>query len=151
MKELQIVTFSIGNELFSADTLQIGSIVKYEGIERKPGMPSYMDGIKNINGLNVPIIDIGRKFQMESGNSDVRKKIILTDIQGMQVGFTVDEVFEIMKFDEKDFEPVPFIIRKTGREYIKGVCKNNEKLVTVLDLGAVLSEDEVDIIKKMMI
>jgi len=142
MGEMQTVIFSLNDELFGVDTSQVQEIVKYQEIVKVPQMPDFVDGLLNLRGKVVPVVNLNKRFEL--GETDIGKKtkIIITKIDENLAGFIVNDVSEIIKLSEEDIEMPPEIIHKTGNSYLQGVGKKDGKLISILDLSRILNVNE---------
>lgn len=144
MADLQIIVFSLNNEICGADTSQVYKIIKYEEITRIPKMPDFIEGIINLRGRVVPVINLNRRFELGAAEITKKTKIIITEIDKNQVGFMVNDVSEILKLTEDEFESTPEAIKKFGNDYLTCVGKKNQQLIAVLNLKDILNGHELD-------
>lgn len=147
MEELQIVVFALNNEMCGVDTMQVKEIVKYQDVTKAPQMPDFVEGLINLRGHVIPVINLNRRFGLCESPVDNRTKIIITEIEAQLIGFIVDEVREIIKLRQDDVESAPDILSKAGNTYIKGIAKKENQLISVLDLTKVLHGSEVNMLK----
>lgn len=142
MADIQIVVFDLINELCGVETSQVNEIVKYQEVTKVPEMPDFVEGIINLRDHVVPIINLNTRFRLGQNPDPSTTKIIITNIENQQIGFVVDNVIEIVRLNPENSESTPDLIKKWGKNYIKYVAKINGKLVNMLDLSKVLSEEE---------
>jgi purine-binding chemotaxis protein CheW len=143
MQEIQIVVFSLNNEICGADTSQVQEIIRYQDVAKVPGMPDFVDGIINLRGKVVPVIGLNKRFELGEAVITRKTKIITTRINESYVGFIVDDVSEIIKLSEEEFEVPPEIIHRSGNAYLRSVGKKNGMLISILNLVAILTDNEV--------
>ena len=149
MTDMQIVIFELLNELCGVETHQVREIVKYQEITKVPEMPGFIEGIINLRGHVIPVINLNMRFhlgQVEASNST---KIIITSIDDQQFGFVVDDVLEIIRLSSEDTEETPQLIKKWGKKYVKCVGKIKDKLVNILDLSSIMTEEELEHINSL--
>jgi len=139
---LQLVTFTIAEEEFGMDILKVQEIIRTLEITRVPRAPAFVEGVINLRGKVIPIIDLRRRFGMESKPHDKDTRIIVIEINGMIVGFVVDSVSEVLRIPASTVEPPPSIVSGIDSEYISGVGKLNNRLLIMIDLDKLLSEEE---------
>jgi len=144
MDDLQVVVFKLEDQMFGVETLQVQEIIRYQNIERVPGMPEYMEGMINLRGKVIPIINIHKRFNFGELTITNETKIIVTNINNTFIGFVVNDVTEIIKFSKQDIEETPDIIYNKMNRYLKCVVKKGEKLISIFDLTKILTESEVD-------
>ena len=141
---LQLVTFSIGSEEFGVDILKVIEIIRTMEITKVPKAPAFVEGVINLRGLVIPIIDLRRSFGLaeKAGDSDTR--IIVIEINGMSVGFVVDSVSEVLRIPANTVEPAPPVVAGVDSDYISGVGKLEDRLLILLDLDMLLSADDLE-------
>jgi purine-binding chemotaxis protein CheW len=139
---LQLVTFNIGSEEFGIEILKVQEIIRTMEITRVPRAPDYVEGVINLRGKVIPIIDLRKKFGMASHAHDSQTRIVVVDLSGMIVGFIVDSVSEVLRIDSSTVEPPPSIVAGVDSEYISGVGKLADRLLILIDLDKLLSQEE---------
>ncbi|HOM02691.1 MAG TPA: chemotaxis protein CheW [Acetivibrio sp.] len=143
MEGMQIVVFSLNDEICGVDTSQVKEIVKYEEVSKMPRMPKFIDGVINLRGKVVPIVNLNKRFRLGDMEVGKKTKIIITDIEDKLIGFVVNDVFEIIRLSADDIEPTPDIIKKVYNDYLKCVGKKDGKLISILDLSIILTDSEI--------
>lgn len=139
---LQLVSFNIGGEEFGVDILKVQEINRMLDVTRVPNAPEYVDGVINLRGKVIPIIDLRRRFGMDRKEHDKNTRIVVVELSGKVVGFVVDAVSEVLRIPKSVTEPPPPIVAGIGAEYITAVGKLEDRLLILLDLEKVLSGDE---------
>lgn len=139
---LQLVTFRVASEEFGIDILSVQEIIRTMDITKVPRAPMIVEGVINLRGKVIPIIDLRKKFGLESKPHDSKTRIIVVDLRGMVVGFVVDEVSEVLRIPSSTVEPPPAIVSGIDSEYIDGVGKIEDRLLILLDLDRLLTRDE---------
>jgi len=143
MEGMQIVVFSLNDEICGVDTSQVKEIVKYEEVSKMPRMPRFIDGVINLRGSVVPIVNLNKRFKLGDMEVGKKTKVIITDIEDKLIGFVVNDVFEIIRLSADEIEPTPDIIKKVYNDYLKCVGKKGEKLISILDLSIILTDSEI--------
>ena len=143
---VQLVNFRLGSEEFAVDINSVREITRVQNITHIPEAPSFMQGVTNLRGQVMPVIDLASQFGLppreELGES---ARIVVTETAGQTVGLLVDEVPEVSKLPVEDIESTPELIQgKIERDYIKGVGKLGDRLIIILDLEKVLTVREVE-------
>ena len=146
---LQLVTFSIGSEEFGVDILKVIEIIRIMEIAKVPKAPAFVEGVINLRGLVIPIIDLRRRFGLENKASDSSTRIIVIEINGMSVGFVVDSVSEVLRIPANTVEPAPAVVAGVDSDYISGVGKLEDRLLILLDLDKLLSADDMETLTAM--
>lgn len=142
MAENQFVIFKLGSERYAVDILNVGGISEYREITKVPNAPVFIDGIINLRGDIIPIVNLKKRFNIPEKQVDSDTRIIINNIGGKDIGFIVDEASQVIKIDDANIEPAPEILKSGDREYIAGVGKVEDTIVILLDLEKILSEDE---------
>ena len=114
---LQLVTFGIGEEEFGIDILKVQEIIRTMAITKVPNSPPYVEGVINLRGKVIPVIDLRSRFNMEYRDHDSHTRIIVLQIHGMIVGFVVDEVSEVLRIQSNTVEPPPPVVSGIESEY----------------------------------
>ena len=135
---LQIVTFKLGNEEYAVDILKVQEINRVVEITSIPNAPSYVEGVINLRGKVIPVINLRKKFGLDSKEMDSQSRIMVVDI-GSTVGLIVDSVSEVLRLSSDTIEPPPPMTAGNGSsEYIKGVGKLADRLLILLDIEKLL-------------
>ncbi len=146
---LQLVSFTIGEEEFGVDILKVQEINRMVEVTRVPNAPEYVDGVINLRGKVIPIIDLRRRFGMERKEKDKNTRIIVVELNGKVLGFVVDAVSEVLRIPQSVTEPPPSIIAGIQAEYITAIGKLENRLLILLDLERVLTVEEHNELKKV--
>ena len=144
MKEMQIVVFTLNGEVCGVDASQVKEIVKFEELTKMPKMPKFIDGIINLRGIVVPVVNLTKRFNLGETEITKKTKIIIIEIEERLIGFIVDDVTEILKLSSQNIESTPDIIQKSYNHYLEYVGKKDDKLISILDLTNVLTDTELD-------
>jgi purine-binding chemotaxis protein CheW len=140
---LQLVTFRIGEEEFGVDILRVQEIIRIMEITRVPKAPDFVEGVINLRGKVIPIIDLRKRFGLEVKEYVKHTRIIVIEISNMIVGFVVDAVSEVLRVPADTVEPPPpAVMGGIDSEYISGVGKLEDRLLILLDLDKLLSQEE---------
>lgn len=135
-KILQLVTFKLGNEEFGVDILKVQEINRMMEITRIPNAPPFIEGVINLRGKIIPIVDLRKKLGFVNGNgiSEKTTRIIVVELDGLVLGFIVDSVSEVLRIPENTIEPPPSIVGGVESDYIEGVGKLDNRLLILLEL-----------------
>jgi purine-binding chemotaxis protein CheW len=107
-----------------------------------PRAPEFVEGVINLRGKVIPIIDLRRRFKLSDRAHDKHTRIIVIEISSMVVGFVVDSVSEVLRIPANTVEPPPPVVSGLDSEYISGVGKLEDRLLILLDLNKLLSNEE---------
>lgn len=139
---LQLVSFKLGNEEFAVDILKIQEINRMVEITKVPKSPVFVEGVINLRGKVIPIIDLRKRFGMDASEYTKNTRIVVVDIDKKVVGLIVDGVSEVLRLPASTVEPPPPIVAGIDAEYINGVGKLEDRLLILLELEKVLSQEE---------
>ncbi len=146
---IQLVTFSIGEEEFGVDILKVQEIIRTMEITKVPRAEAFVEGVINLRGKVIPIIDLRRRFHLASKEYDKHTRIIVIEIGNMIVGFVVDAVSEVLRIPSSTVEPPPAVVAGVESEYISGVGKLHDRLLILLDLDKLLSGEDMEALGQM--
>lgn len=150
MNEVKTVVFALNNQVCGVDASQVFQIIKYESVAKIPETPDFVDGVINLRGKVVPVIDLNKRFELGGTEVTRKTKIIISNMDKSFVGFTVNDVSEIINLDPEDIEKPPERIYRKENVYLKGVGKKGEKLISILDLGRILDDGELKTLEKVI-
>lgn len=138
----QLVSFRLGSEEYGVHIMKVQEIIRIQEITRVPQMLSFIEGVINLRGNVIPVIDLRKRFEMEARPHDDDTRIVIVNVAGRVLGVVVDQVLEVLRISSDQIDPPPPIIAGLGKEYLQGVGKLNERLLILLDLDRVLSAEE---------
>ena len=139
---IQVVSFRLGSEEYGVDIAQVQEIIRMVEITHVPRAPRFMEGVINLRGQLIPIIDLRTRFRMSRTAATKSTRIVVTEIGSKRVGIVVDSVSEVLNIPIENVEDAPEMIAGVGTEYIQGVGKMNDRLIIMLDLTMVISGEE---------
>lgn len=142
-EERQLVTFLLKDEEFGFDIMSVQEIIRLPKMAKVPRTPSYVEGIANLRGVVLPIIDVRTRFGMERTEETDRTRVLVVDIGGVKTGLRVDRVKQVTRVLRGDIEPPPPAIRGTNVDYLDGVVKLNsgERIIMALNAAQVCQID----------
>lgn len=140
--ETQLVTFNLGKEEFAVPILQIQEINRLVDITRVPKSPDFVEGVINLRGKVIPIIDLRKRFSLHQSDLGKYARIVVVNMDGRMVGLIVDSVSEVLRLPSDAIEPPPPVVAGIGSEYIKGLGKLEGRLLILLDLSKILTKEE---------
>lgn len=140
--ELQLVIFNLAQEAFGVDISTVESIIKMQSITSMPHAPRFVEGITNLRGRILPVIDLRKRLDFPVSPITRDSRIIVADLAGMTVGMVVDGVNEVLRVNDDVVEPAPAVISSVDSDFIRGIAKIEERLVILLDLDRILNVRE---------
>jgi purine-binding chemotaxis protein CheW len=143
---IQLVSFMLDNEEYGVEVLQVREIIRMPGITRMPNTPQYVEGIINLRGKVIPIISLRKRFGLVESENNSQTRIIIMDVAGSLNGFIVDAVSEVIRIHSSDIQPPPSLVLSgsIGREFISGVYNHAERLLIIMDIDRMFSDDELE-------
>ncbi len=142
-KEFQLVVFALGDEEFGVDISQVREIVRLIQITYLPKAPVFIEGVVNLRGQVVAVIDLAKRLGVPSKPRGDSTRIIIVELADNVVGMIVDSVSEVLRLPDENIEEVPHIIdTEVPEHYISGVGKLKDRLLVLLDLNKVLTPEE---------
>ncbi len=147
-EELQLVIFRLAKEEYGLPITKVQEINRLVPITKLPQTPSFMEGIINLRGRVIPVIDLRKRFQLAAAERSEDNRIIIVEVNGQTVGVIVDAVTEVVRLAAGSIEPPPpaFII---DAQYIHGVGKLDDRLLILLDIDRILTSQEEIILKEI--
>ncbi len=140
------LTFKLGEEEFAAHVSRVLSIMEMVKITKVPKSPDYMQGVINLRGQVLPVVDTRIKFGMTPTEFTANTCIVVMEVnvngEEVQVGTLVDSVQEVLEITEDQIQPPPSIGSKYKSEFISGMAKVEEKFIMILDMDKVFSAEE---------
>jgi len=134
--ESQLVTFLLKDEEFGFDIMSVQEIIRLPKMAKVPRTPAYVDGIANLRGVVLPVIDMRTRFGMERAEETDRTRVLVVDIDGVKTGLRVDRVKQVARVLRSEIEPPPAAIRGTSSDYLEGVVKLDKGQRIVMALNA---------------
>ncbi|WP_019567820.1 chemotaxis protein CheW [Thioalkalivibrio sp. ALMg13-2] len=136
------VTFSLAEETYAIDVLQVQEVLKVTEIAPVPGVPDYILGIINLRGNVVTVIDARRRMGLDDRESDEASRIVIIDVDNQNVGILVDSVSEVVRISPDSVEPAPEVGNDDSSRFIQGVTSTEQGLTILVDLNRLLSDEE---------
>lgn len=142
VQEVQLACFRVGDQLYGLNILRIREIVRPQKLRPVPKAPTFIEGVINLRGAVIPVVDLRRRFDLPIPPNDRKTRIMICALSGRIVGLQVDEVVEVRRYSRQEIQPAPHFLQGRGAEYFLGVCRRDEDLVMVIDLLKILTSDE---------
>jgi purine-binding chemotaxis protein CheW len=140
--ERQLVVFQVGAELYGVDIAGVHEIIRLPAITRVPRAPGFVEGVINLRGKVIPVVDLRRRFGLPSAEHTRASRIVVVEIGDQVVGIIVDAVSEVLRVSGSTIEPPSPVVAGIDSDYLHGIAKLPERLVILLDLDRVLARDD---------
>ena len=147
-KNIQMVIFNIGKELYGVGIDAVHEIVKVPDITEVPDAPAFLEGVINLRGKIVPVVDLRKRMRLDGKDRTKSSRILITENENRLVGLLVDAVSEVLKIQPEALEAPPEMISSIGVQYITGVAKVEGRLIILLDLKKVLNVEDMSSISR---
>ena len=136
---LQLVSFKIGDEEFGIDILKVQEIIRMTEVTRVPNAPPHVEGVINLRGKVIPVIDLRSRLGMAPKEHDRKTRTVVVEVGGRVVGFVVDAMSEVLRIPRSVTEPPPTVVAGIDSDYITAIGKLDDRLLTLLDIEKILA------------
>lgn len=147
-RELQLVTFQLGNEQYGIDIMEVEGIVKVEDVRPIPNSPGYVEGIFNLRGEIIPVINLHKRFHLRRPELSEEDKLlsgfVIINIDGMHLAVIIDKVSRVMTVQTVQIQSPPEMLSGIGAEYIQGVVHREEGYLIILDIRRLFNVRELE-------
>ena len=143
-KELQVVGFRIGRETFGLPISIVREIVRVPDITAVPNAPDYIEGVINLRGRIIPVVDLRKRFGEKSFEVNKKNRIVVVELESRLVGLIVNSASEVLRISPSEIDEPHNVFREGELNYITGIGKLNGRLVILLDLSRVLQRGELN-------
>lgn len=140
--EDQLVVFRLVNDLYGVNIGDVQGIIKMQEVTTVPMAEDYVEGVINLRGAVLPVIDIRRRFCLPGSEHTKDTRIVVVNAGGTEVGLVVDEVTGVQTASQENIEPPSPVVTTVDSTFIRGIAKIGESLVILLDLTKVLTQQE---------
>jgi purine-binding chemotaxis protein CheW len=139
--EVHIVGFRVGRETYGVPITSLHEIVRVPEITAVPDAPEYMEGVINLRGKIVSVIDLRKRFGEEQATANRRNRILVVEHKGRLSGLIVDSASEVLKIPTSDIEPPPAMFQEGGLNCVTGLGKYHGRLIVLLDVNKLLNHN----------
>lgn len=141
--EIQLACFNLGDNLFAVDIMRIKEIIEPQKMASLPWISRFLNGVINLRGVVVPVMDMRKRFGMEPAQNRGEEKLLLVTLYQQLLALQVDDVHEVITVAAADIMPAPDVDDEPGAECLLGVCLSGGKLFMILDVDNLLAPGEV--------
>lgn len=141
-KEIKVLIFKVDGEYYATDIMEVQRILGAEVPTKLPDLPKFVEGVINYEGNILPVISMAKRFNLKQAKYDEDYKIIVVKQKEYKIGIIVDVVSEVRDVNMDNIEEPPDIVAGISKRYLKGLIKNNNKIVIFLNLANILTEQE---------
>ncbi|NLK36016.1 MAG: purine-binding chemotaxis protein CheW [Gracilibacteraceae bacterium] len=141
MDTMQLVIFRLDDQEYGVNIFNVNEIVPYALPTKIPNLPVYIEGVLNLRGSVIPVINLRKKFNLEDSAVNDRTRIIVSNNEGKTAGFVVDEASEVLTIDKDSIEQVSDVVSNISRRYIEGIGKKEGgEMFILLNIKELYSE-----------
>ncbi len=138
----QYLTFTLGDEHYGIDILRVQEIKGYSAVTRIPNTPAHIKGVLNLRGTIVPIVDLRSKFGMPETEYTLFTVIVVVVVRDRIMGLIVDAVSDVLSIAHQDLHPCPNFGTTLDLAFVRHIAKCGDRLVTLLEIDAILADAE---------
>jgi purine-binding chemotaxis protein CheW len=140
--EQQLVVFTLGNESYAVDINTVKEIIQLQPVTKLPGTPPSVEGVINLRGNVIPIIDLRKRFEMDQVERSKDTRIVVVSCGNSSVGVIVDSVAQVLRIPLESIEPASNVFSDEQVEYLLGIVKLTNRLIILLDMDRILTSQE---------
>ncbi len=148
-EEKQLVVFNLGREVYAVDIGMVREIIHIQAITRVRGTPDSVEGVINLRGAVIPIVDLRKRFKLDNIEQDKNTRIVVVNCNGQDIGVIVDSVAEVLRIQVDSIEEAETIFSGEHLEHLLGIVKLSGRLIILLDMDRVLSHQELEALKNV--
>lgn len=137
----QLISFVVGREEYGLEILRVKEVIRTREITWIPQAPTFIKGVINLRGEVIPIFDLRDRFGLDHTDYTSMTRVIVVETGGRLVGIVVDEVSQVILIPAAQIEPPPNVVGGLSKEYIVGVGKIGERLIVLLKIDKILSQE----------
>jgi purine-binding chemotaxis protein CheW len=141
-KELTLVTFALGKEMFGVPIQQIKEIIRVCEIIHVPNTPPFMEGIINLRGSVVCVMDLRKRFHVSNPELSHFNRILIIEMKERILGLIVDKTSEVVRLSESSLDPIPPEMKSMDTRFLKAVGKNADRFILIIDVEKMFSTEE---------
>ena len=138
----QFVGFKLADEEYGISILRVQEIIRYESLTGIPQSETFVEGVLNLRGRVIPVIDLRKRFKLPQSNHDVFTRIIVIELEIQVVGIIVDSVTEVRILDRSQINPPPPMGAQVDTRFIDGIGKLEDRLIILLNIDLILNQKE---------
>ncbi len=148
----QFLAFKLEEEIFAFDISKVREVLEFSTVTKVPQTPDMMKGVINLRGSVVPVIDMRTKFGMGETEKTVNTVVIIIELdldgESTMIGALVDSVKEVMDLDAEHIEPPPNIGTRLNTDFIRGMGKQDDQFIIILDIERIFSSEELELVQQ---
>ncbi len=147
-EKIQMVSFCLENEEFAIDIMQVKEIKRHVETMKIPKASDFIEGVIRLRNQVIPVISLRHRFNYRKREINDDSRIIIVEVKDQTAGFVVDSVKEVMRVDTDSIEKAPDMFSSQAAKYMSGVCKVDDRMIILLNLDKIFSDDEINRLKQ---
>jgi purine-binding chemotaxis protein CheW len=149
LSPLEVLAFKLGHEEYAIDIQRVQELRGYDAVTHIANSPDFIKGVVNLRGIIVPIIDMRIKFRLGTPTYDQFTVVIVLNIGGRVLGMVVDSVSDVITLTREQIKPAPEMGTAVSTDYLIGLGTIDERMLILVDIGKLMSGDEMGLIEKL--
>lgn len=141
-QDIQLACFNLGEDLFAVDIMRIREIILPQKLSSLPGSSHLLDGVINLRGIVIPVMDMRKRLGMPPAPAGVSGKLLVVSLARQTLALAVDNVMEVITVPVGDIKPVPDASEDVGMEYLLGICLSGDRVFMILDVDSLLGHPD---------
>ena len=140
--DIQVVVFRVGGQEFAFNVFHVQRILRYAAPSPLPQAPAFLEGILQVQGVVVPVIDLRKRFELAEARLREETRIMVLEVESLAVAVIVDAVLEVLRISVDAVTLPPEVVRGLAAEYIQGIITVDARTVVLLQTGKLLTSHE---------
>jgi len=139
IRDIQVACFRLGEDIYAVDIMRIKEIILPQKLAALPRAPSFVEGVLNLRGQVIPVIDLRKRFDMPHREIDGNRRLLIIALAVCDMGIAVDEVTEVITIPLANIKPPPHVAQGVDDDYLLGVCLAQDSLIMLLNPDLLLT------------
>lgn len=148
-QEIKVVCFRLGSDAYALDIMRVREILKPQRLSGLPGAPSFVEGVINLRGSVIPVVDLRKRFGIAEPEAAAVNRLLITVIDRHPVGLLVDSVSEVISIPVRDLRPPPALAKTAGYRYLIGVCLVKDAMLLLVNPDTILEDSESEELREL--
>lgn len=144
IQEIKVVCFRLGRDTYALDIMRVREILKPQKLSGLPGAPSFVEGVINLRGTVIPVVDLRKRFGLEGTHGGRECRLLIIVVDRHPIGLIVDSVTEVVSVPVRDLRPAPTVVKVVGYRYLIGVCLLRDAMLLLVNPDTILDDSESD-------
>lgn len=146
IKNIQVACFRLNDDLYAVDIMRIKEIIRPQKLTPLPQSPAFIEGIINLRGAVIPVIDLRKRFDMPARELTGSTRLLIVRLSAQTIGLVVDDVTEVITVPVKDIKAPPVVSEGVVVNHLLGVCLSGNDMVMLLDIDRLLTISEISVL-----